>query len=364
MFSESHYLIRRFIRFLALPYCFIALINWKECNISKKQVVKDLLYIFFSLKYFPDNYGPCRLWEKDRKEWVYYYGSTYNSYPRKQLRHEVQPYDYMILFNDKFVCEQLCKSIDILIPESYGIIDSKRNYRLHLRNIFDKINTNEIIIKPLQGHAGRGIHIVKRRDHKILVQTGAHEQDLDSFVMEGQFIAQAMVLQHNTISAISSASVNTIRVVTLFTRSGDVIVVSSSMRFSVGGSYVDNWSSGGIAVGIDHSTGMLKKTAYDKNGNAYTHHPVSGVEFLDFSIPQWDSIIETAVKIQKSFPYYKLLGMDIALSQEGPVLIEINANSDIIFQEQTSGPLLKDSRVLKAFDEYNLLINSYQKKLV
>ena len=64
------------------------------------------------------------------------------------------------------------------------------------------------------------------------------------------------------------------------------------------------------------------------------------------------------------YPFYKLIGMDIAVTQVGPVLIEVNANPDIVFQEQTSGPLFKDKRVLKEFDKYDLLVNKYQKKLL
>ena len=98
MLSESHPLIRRVIRFLALPYCFFKMIDWKECQISKYQVLRDLLYIFFRLKYFPDNYSLCRLWEKERTQWAYYYGSIYDAYQRSQLRCSVGKKKYEELF--------------------------------------------------------------------------------------------------------------------------------------------------------------------------------------------------------------------------------------------------------------------------
>ena len=70
-----------------------------------------------------------------------------------------------------------------------------------------------------------------------------------------------------------------------------------------------------------------------------------------------------AKKVQESFPYYKLLGMDIAVTKKDPVIIEINAFPDIIFQEQTSGPLLKEHRNFIEFKKHNLLINKFQKNL-
>ena len=54
------------------------MVNWDECDRNKILVCYDHLYIFFALKYFPDNYTSCRLWEKPRSEWKYYYGRGYD----------------------------------------------------------------------------------------------------------------------------------------------------------------------------------------------------------------------------------------------------------------------------------------------
>jgi glutathione synthase/RimK-type ligase-like ATP-grasp enzyme len=75
--------------------------------------------------------------------------------------------------------------------------------------------------------------------------------------------------------------------------------------------------------------------------------------------------MEIASKIQQACPFYCLLGMDVMLHADGsPVLIEVNANPDLIFQEQTSGPLLADTQILQAFGEYDLLVNTHQKNLL
>jgi glutathione synthase/RimK-type ligase-like ATP-grasp enzyme len=63
------------------------------------------------------------------------------------------------------------------------------------------------------------------------------------------------------------------------------------------------------------------------------------------------------------FYYYRLLGMDIALSIHGPVLIEINAFPDLVAMEQATGPLLKDERIRTEFRKYDLFINNLQYNL-
>lgn len=363
MLSESPPLIRMGLRFIALPYCYFKLINWKQCKTSHYQVLKDILHIFFRLKYFPDNYSPCRFWEIDRKEWNYYYGSTYHPYQRHRLRKEVQPFDYQILFNDKEVCEKLCAGFDIKMPKSFGIIDKNSNYHEILRSIFNGYGVDKLIIKPVLGHAGIGIVMAFKEQDQIFIKRRGNITPLSDFVLTDRSIIQEVIVQEKRIASISSSSVNTIRVVTLLAKSNETIVISSSMRFSVGDSYVDNWSAGGVAVGVNYETGRLKSTAYDKFGNKYHQHPVSRKVFLDFQIPYWDEVLCLAMKVQNIFTFYKLLGMDIAVTRDGPVLIEINANPDIIFQEQTSGPLLKNKDVFLKFKEYNLLINSFQRGL-
>lgn len=364
MFSESHPLIRRALRFIALPYCYFKLIDWKECTKSRYQVAKDLLYVFFYLKYYPDNYAPCRFWEKDRSIWSYYYGSSYHSFARRKLRKVVQPYEHQIIFNDKSVSEQFCKGMGIQIPASYGLIDPVSDGRALVETVFRDTGLNELIIKPIMGHAGRGIVLAVKSLDGIVIKTKESECALAEYEFKDKSIIQEVVMQNAEIAKISNASLNTIRLISLLTKSHEIIILSASMRFGVGNAYVDNWSAGGIAVGVDHNNGSLMETAYDKYGSQYYEHPDSKVIFKNYKIPCWDDVVQIARKVQGACPFYKLIGVDVALSNNGPVLIEINANPDIVFQEQTAGPLLRDKRILFEFSEYDLLINNYQKNLL
>ena len=364
MFPESHPFIRRILRFIALPYCYLFLVNWKECTSSKIQVLKDLLYIFFQLKYFPYNYSPCRLWEKDRKTWSFYYGSSYEPYQRQKLRREVQRYEYLSIFDDKEVCELLCRGIGVYLPRYFGTISPDIDYRGEISKVFSNFNIHKIIIKPTNGQGGKGIAIAVFENGKINVWLKENIVELSKFKLEEKSILQEVIIQNDVISNISSSSVNTIRVLTLLTNSNEAIVLSTSMRFGVGNSYIDNWSAGGVAVGVEKKCGHLHKIAFDKKGKRYLKHPVSKIQFDGFQVPCWKEIVNLAKDIQKACPFFKLLGMDIALTQDNkPVLIEINPNSDIVFQEQTAGPLLTDTRTYNEFKNYNLFVNKYQKKL-
>jgi hypothetical protein len=359
-----HPIIHRSLLFFKLPNCFLEIIKKKECKKSRLRIAYDLLELFFLYKTFPVHYGIYRLWEVEKSQWKYYYGSHLQPYPRLTLRNTVQPPEYDILFRDKEVCELLCKGIGVSIPYTYGLISPDQNYKERIDSWFQNIDEDSLIIKPLKGNAARGIVLAKRINKKIIIQSKTGITPLSEFKLSDAAIVQRIIKQDRRMSAFSPASLNTIRVVTMYTKNESIIVLATLMRCGIGDAFVDNWSAGGIAVGIDKETGHLNKHGFDKEGSRYTEHPTSKVMFEGFRVPEWQGIINLATKIQRAFPCYRILGTDIALQENGePVLIEINGTPGFHLLEAACGPLLRDEQNLKAFGEYNLLVNKFQREL-
>jgi len=352
--------LRRFFRFLALPYCF-SKVNWAECTRSKCQVAFDFLYIFFRFKYYPDNYSPCRFWEKPRSEWAYYYGSNYDPYQRRQLRKKVQPSAYEIVFQDKVISEMLCNSESIATPEVVKVVSKGEDLESIAQGLA-KMNLTNLIFKPRSGKGGGGITCTQLEDGVVNAIKNGLVVPLKGAKADCELIVQAFIEQHKDMSRVSQ-STNTIRVVTLKRKNGEILIVGSYARFGVGTSKVDNLSQGGICVSVDTESGELSDTGFDRMSRIFHEHPTSGVLFKGYRVPQWGKVIDLAKKVQRSFDFYPLLGMDIAITYEGPVVIEINSGYDNVDLEQAQGPILRNPAVYEAFKEYNLLINRYQKKL-
>jgi glutathione synthase/RimK-type ligase-like ATP-grasp enzyme len=358
-------IVDRVMDFFGLPSVYWQLVKWPDCERSPLGLASDLLTWFFVYRTFPDNYGPCRLWEVSRSDWKYYYGSNYRTYQRAALRKKVQPPRYAIVFEDKALCEDLCTRDRIALPRTLGVIRPDQEYRKVLSSWLEHTVGDGLIIKPLYGAAGRGIVVLKKKGESMVVSSKSADLRLEEWELEGEAIVQKVVEQDKRMAAFSSRSLNTFRVVSMLTQSDEILILGATMRCGVGDSYVDNWSAGGVAVGVAVDKGILSRYAYDKYGRRYIEHPTTHVRFEGFAVPAWDEILNLARRIQKLFPYYRILGMDIALSEgAGPILIEINDNTDLLFQEQTSGPLLKQEPVLRAFGEYGLLINSKQLALL
>ena len=124
--SKARLAYQRFRQFLALPGCYRQVRAFKECPRKGIALAGDLLTLFFSYKTFPDHYGLCRLWEVDRRDWKYYYGSNYHPHQRMRIWAALNQQDYRIMFVDKFLCTMYSKGIGIPSPHTYGIVDPAR----------------------------------------------------------------------------------------------------------------------------------------------------------------------------------------------------------------------------------------------
>jgi hypothetical protein len=222
---------------------------------------------------------------------------------------------------------------------------------------------DSLIIKPLRGHAGRGIVLAKKTGSAIVIQSKSDFMPLEDYLLTKPAIVQEVIKQDARMALFSSSSVNTIRFLTMYTKSGAVLVLAAALLCGRGESYLSNWSAGSVEVGVDIEKGRLMKYGYTNKGSKCTKHPTSKVTFEALPVPEWQGMMDLALRVQEGFPFYRMLGTDIALREDGqPVLIEVNNDPGFSGMEQTR-PLLQDPQNLKAFGEYDLFINKHQRDL-
>lgn len=347
----------RFRKFLALPYCYFKFIDWNECKASRFQVVKDFLYIFFKLKYYPENYGYCRFWEKKREDWKYYYGSNYDAYQSYRLEKEVQRKEYRILFDDKELCSQICSALGFSIPKVIDVLDPCEDYVSRLKAVLSSGQQKRLIIKPTRGRGGSGVQLVFIDDKgSIQIRRRNDTINLDDLEITERYLVQEFVEQDEELSRLSSSA--SIRLTTMLASNEEILFLNCDINTAINNSFISNWSAGGISIGVEPKTGLLKEVGYDKSGRTYLEHPTSKIRFAEYRIPKWEEVLKLATRIQKTFHYYKILGLDVTLSKDGPVLYEINSTPDVGASEQTNGPLLANVEIREEFKRYNLLINN------
>jgi hypothetical protein len=116
--------------------------------------------------------------------------------------------------------------------------------------------------------------------------------------ISGQYLLQKRITQHPQLSKLHAESVNTSRVIT-FNNHGNIEVFSAALRIGTKGRSIDNWSDGGILVGVDLQKGRLQNEGFFKPGygGKIEEHPDSGITLKDFAIPFFSGSIELACKL-------------------------------------------------------------------
>ena len=185
-------------------------------------------------------------------------------------------------------------------------------------------DVGKIIYKPQRASGGKGIEVFKFDDSNI------HEvYETVTKLPEG--IIEQFVEQHPEMSKLSVNSVNTVRVVTIRTdkdipgmEKDKVYFVYIAMRMGSGSSYTDNLHSGGLSAVVDKETGVLMTDGVDLHYNLCERHPDTGVKIKGFQIPEFDKIKEMITEAESMM--YGYFGWDVAVTVNGPVIIECNTH--------------------------------------
>lgn len=169
--------------------------------------------------------------------------------------------------------------------------------------------------KPVAGMCGKGIE-------KINVNN-FDKATLGSYLKEKNLmLLEECVVQHPVMTELHPHSVNTCRVITLH-KDGKTNVVAAYLRIG-NGKHVDNFNSGGMVVPIEEFTGEIIYPALDKAGTLYDKHPLTNVSIKGFKIPLWDDVLNLVEKAGCVIPQVGLIGWDVAVCENGPLLIEGN----------------------------------------
>ncbi|WP_339626237.1 sugar-transfer associated ATP-grasp domain-containing protein [uncultured Winogradskyella sp.] len=157
-------------------------------------------------------------------------------------------------------------------------------------------------------------------------------------VYKKDFIIQEVVNQSETMKALNSSSLNTLRVATYLRQDGSVHLLSTVSRIGNLNSSTDNYSLGGVICGIKDN-GDFKDIAYS-NGKKTQMSP-SGVIFSKCSIPKYASVKKMVKALHIKVPYFRIISWDIGIDiNDDPIFIEYNVyNQSLELHQITNGPI-------------------------
>jgi hypothetical protein len=184
-----------------------------------------------------------------------------------------------------------------------------------------------MIAKPARGEGGAGISIYDTAEIQDFVEWRA------SLIKRDQTLVEQVLEQHERLARLYPDSVNTVRMITYLDPNGTLHVIASVLRIG-NGDVVDNFASGGMFTMLDEA-GVALYPGVDKQSNVYETHPATGVQIAGFAVPRYDEITDMVAEAARRLPTVPYVGWDIAVTPEGPALIEANHNSSV-FQPKPS----------------------------
>lgn len=233
-----------------------------------------------------------------------------------------------------------------------------------LKKLLTDPNVNEFVIKPTSSGKSKGVlvgknngdgtvHIYTEKDYSIDELYNKLTKTSFNYLTDTTdiYMIEERVKQHKFLDNYSNTSTQTVRTTTLLTSAGDIEIVAFYLKIARSGTYVDNLSiEHNMGVKIDEA-GTLGEGKEFYDGiygyyNVWNSHPDTGYPFVGEKLPFYKESIEIAKKAQSIIPFLRLLSWDIAITDNGPVILEGNYGFGIHFtQSSMCQGLLQDNYI-------------------
>lgn len=199
-----------------------------------------------------------------------------------------------------------------------------------------------LFIKPIHGTYGRGTYCLQASQDDGESYVDARGQvvrrdELLSACLNENFagmLFQERLTQHSDVAAIVGPTVSCVRVIVALGTDGSPKVVLAFWKIGRKNNITDNFcmgESGNLLAWIDIGTGSVERvitglwpTGAECHVHPDTHAPLTGAR-----LPDWSEALSLCCRAAEIFPGLGLQHWDIAFSDNGPVLMELNTEADL-----------------------------------
>ena len=157
-------------------------------------------------------------------------------------------------------------------------------------------------------------------------------------VLNAGFLVEERAENHPVLAELHPSSLNTLRLNMVQTTDGKWHFLRHCLKIGRSGSHVDNISAGGLLATLDKN-GVIT-AAYAEDGRNFDAHPDTNVPICGTTVPYYHESLELAMKALKVFGFMSTIGWDIAVTPDGPLIIEGNARWYADHYQDVFGPFL------------------------
>ncbi len=215
-----------------------------------------------------------------------------------------------------------------------------------------------VYMKRSFGAYGRGNVLVAATEGKQLILGNGSREDASVFaasVDDGKvlgWLLQAPLTSHARIQALThNNKISGLRLHTFMTPD-DVVLTRAVFKVNAGARDSDNFEhgkSGNLLAAVDTSTGVVTRAYQRLAGKHVVNpvHPVTGQAIVGFQVPFWQEARELALNAHRAFPGFICPGWDIAICDDGPTILEVNAFGDTDLSQYASQTGFLDGKFMQ-----------------
>ena len=306
----------------------------------KWEVFKDLNRLMEYWHCYPDVYFRMGMFIKGYTDWEQM-TSFLPQIAFSRFERQWKPYlEYASILENKLIFNDLFTCYGIPVPR---VLFSFRNARffsksgeemsdISVTRCLSDAKTRRIFAKKATGNCGKGVFVFTKTDQGYRASDGTMVDAafIRKFCGKEDYHFEEQLSQDQVLSQFCPDTINTVRVVTKNRTGKESVIVGASIRFGRMGGYVDNLAQGGVSVNLNIDTGELfdfGMREYDLT--KYYEHPDTGIRFAHVLIPQWPEIKEMIDHVSSLVPPFREIGWDIALTLDGPVIVELNTGTGV-----------------------------------
>ncbi len=165
------------------------------------------------------------------------------------------------------------------------------------------------------------------------------------------YMLQELLVPHPVIRQVCG-TISSVRLLVLLYDDGPR-VLRAVWKVPRSGSMTDNFyhgASGNMLAWVDIGSGSVQRVIRRLAGEQedVTSHPDTGERLLGLHLPDWEALVKLGLTASAALPRLRFLHFDIAMTDRGPVILEINVQGSFDLVQLPAPSGLYDDR-LRAF---------------
>jgi hypothetical protein len=270
---------------------------------------------------------------------------------------------WQVTVEDKWLTARMLDGSGVAMPATLAVIDTTGRIYPGCRTIATPadfadfvagLKGQRVFAKENRGICSFGAFLIEGGDSETLVLKGHEPMAYDQFMSQklgaSPYIVQPVMENHPFFDDFTT-TLATVRACVLVKDDG-IAIPHAVLKLPHSNNVADNfWRKGNLACDVDPQTGEIR-TLHEKaplGVIAHETHPDTGLKLIGETVPMWEDVVELATRCAQVFAPLRYQAMDIAITPDGPVLIENNTGGGFDLPQLASGRGFLTDEVIEFF---------------